>query len=79
MSIQKERQKAAMLAAKLTDEEIDDLYDNPGVAKYFRAFAEGKTVLAEYRSGSVYKARYLSSFDVPSVNESHWSILQEVE
>lgn len=68
-----------MLAAKLTDEEIDYIYDNPGVAKYFRAFAEGKVVLAEYRSGGIYKARYLSSFDTPSVNESQWSILQEVK
>lgn len=77
--LQKEQQKAAILAAKLTDEEIDYLYDNPGVAKYFRAFAEGKVVLSEYNSGKIHKVKYLSSFDCPQVYESYWSILQEVK
>lgn len=71
-----ERNSVALLCEKMTDEEIDTYYGNPGVAKYVRAFAEGKTVFAKVCE-SWYPARTKNFFDAPRVSKRPWRVFTE--
>ena len=71
-----ERKCAALLCEKMTDEEIDTYYRNPGVAKYVRAFAEGKTVFAKVHE-SWFMARTKHFFTDPQVSKRPWRVFTE--
>lgn len=78
MAKEKEINKARILADKLTDEEIDIIFDNPGVSRFFRAFVAGKTVQAEISNRS-YTAKGWEFFASPQVSKFPWRIIEIVE
>lgn len=71
---QKKRSQVALICAKLSDEELDMFYDNPGVAKYVRAFAEGKTIQVLV-NGEIFEAKSPFFFDGPPVSSRPWRII----
>lgn len=72
-----EQQRALLLCDKFTDEEIDFIYGNPGVAKYVLAFAKGKTVMAYVSQW--FQAKNLSFFNSPQVSKYPWKIIHQEE
>lgn len=73
----KERNRAKLLCSKLTDDELDTFYKNPGVAKFVHAFSEGKTIFKGV-SNEWFKVESVDFFSTPPVDKHPWRIYEEV-